>query len=134
MLKVKFINIVTVGAIALATATAAPARADSDGEKIIKLLIGVAAVAAIANSAKKNDDRHTNQRIKHTPPKRVKHHTRPPKTCLRKRYTGHGWKTFYSRKCLNKHHYRHNDRHVYNDVRPHNNHDHDRRRKHTPIY
>ena len=129
MLKVKFINIVTVGAIALATATAAPARADSDGEKIVKLLLGVAAIAAIANAT--NKDRH---HVAHTPPKRAKviHRVQPPKTCLRKRYTRNGWKTFYSRKCLNKHQYRHNTRHVHNAPQP--KHSHNKNRRHAPIY
>lgn len=102
----KFTIAVIASAIAMTTFATAPVAAASDGDRLATILLGAAAIGVIAHSVKKRKrarqeaaqyDNHYYRQ-----PRAVQNRHRP-KTCLRKKYTHDGWKTFYSRKCLKRH-------------------------------
>jgi hypothetical protein len=103
----KLIAFVTAGAIATA-GLSAPAKADP-GQDIARLLIGAAIVGAIINSANNGDARvtvtHGNSRPgagrphAHRPPV-VHHRPTPPRQCLVRERTRHGWTERYAPRCM----------------------------------
>lgn len=110
----KFTAAIIASSIALTSLAAIPASAARDGEKLTRLLLGAIAVGAIVDTVKKNK-RKRNHAAKYDnynshQPARVRNSHRP-KTCLRKKYTNQGWKTFYSQKCLNRHRAERRDHH-----------------------
>lgn len=107
----KFVSAVVAGSIALTAGFSAPAAAGADSEQLARILLGAVAVGAIAHQVNKNSRSretvvHHNDYQSYRP--RVEHHNHRPKTCLRRKYTGHGWKTFYSSRCLEQHRHRRN--------------------------
>ncbi len=121
----KFTTAVIAGAIAITTFTTAPVAAASDGDRLAQILLGAAAIGVIVHSANKR--KRARQEVTHYDKyqPRVVHNRHRPKTCLRKKYTHGGWKTFYSRKCLEQHRSRsrnHNNHNVYNNNSNHNTH------------
>lgn len=120
------IAIAVSGAIAL-TAAATPASAASDGDRLAQILFGAAAIGAIAHVVHKDKKKRRQReaaRNNHYKPQPV-YQNHKPRTCLRKKYTNHGWKTFYSRKCLKQHGY---GQQVHNN---HNTHSHGGYNQHT---
>jgi hypothetical protein len=106
MILSKFTTAIIAGAIAITTFTTAPVAAASDSDRLAQILLGAAAIGVIVHTAKKR--KRARQEVthydnyQHRQP-RVVHNRHRPKTCLRKKYTHDGWKTFYSRKCLERH-------------------------------
>jgi hypothetical protein len=103
-----FIGAVLAGSIAITSIFAAPVAASSRNGDLAKVLLGAAAIGLVAYSVKKNKKRRNNvakQDYYRPQPyrQRARHYNYKPKTCLRKRYTNHGWKTFYSQRCLANH-------------------------------
>ncbi len=129
MKTTKFIGAVLAGSIAITSAFAAPVAASSRTDNLAKILLGAAAVGLVVHSANKNKRaRRANvARQDHYAPRqpRVRYRENRPKTCLRKRYTNHGWKTFYSQRCLAKHRHNHNGgyAHTHDRYNSYNNHD-----------
>ena len=135
----KFVSAIVAGSIAISAGFAAPAFAGADRNQLARILLGAVAVGAIAHQVNKNKKSreavvHHNQYKPHQP--RVVYDRHRPRTCLRKKYTQHGWKTFYSQKCLKQHRNRHGDRdwnhnHKHHDKHArrhrHDNHRHDHR-------
>ena len=117
----KFTSAIVAGAIAITSAFATPASAASDGNRLATILLGAAAVGLAVHTIKKNKKSHaTVARHNAYRPReqRAVYNQHRAKNCLRKKYTNHGWKTFYSRKCLEKQRNRHN--HGYSEVSRHN--------------
>ena len=138
----KLTSALVAGAIATSAIFAAPVSAASDGDRLARIVLGAAAVGLVAHKIHKNKKRRKevsrNYRYDNRG-HRSGHRNYRPKTCLRKKYTGYGWKSFYSQRCLAKHrayrndgydnhrHDRHyNSRRQYDDRR---HHDRDDRRK-----
>jgi len=114
-MKSKFIALVTAAAIA--TAGMAPTAAQADKARdIAGLLIGIAAIAAIAEAANNGNTRVTVNRG-YTPrtnvaPRRhdVRTHNSPrrqdvrnhhlPRQCLVRQQTRHGWVKYYGKRCM----------------------------------
>ena len=110
-MKTKFIAYITAGAIAFTGVSAPAAQAGSGGE-LARFLVGVGVIAIIANEVNKNQNRRVatppaatpprdHRRHPH-PPRRVVHNPKPPQTCLRQRLEDHGWKKYYSHRCLER--------------------------------
>ncbi len=118
-----FTGALVAGAIAISATFASPVVAASDSDRFARILLGVAAVGLVAHKVRKNkkhrEEVSRNYRYDNRD-YRPGHRNYRPKSCLRKKYTGHGWKTFYSQRCLAKHRAHRND---YYD-----NHRHDRHR------
>jgi hypothetical protein len=115
-----FIGAVLAGSIALTSTFAAPVAASSKTDNLAKILLGAAAIGLVVHTVKKNKKRRAavarqNQYRPQQYQQRGYHNNHRPKTCLRKKYTYNGWKTFYSKKCLAQHRRQHNDEYV--DVR-----------------
>jgi len=110
-MKTKFIAYVTAGAIAV-TGMTAPSVQAGPNDDLFNFIAGATLLAIIAsgvqNSAKPQATQSTQHR--HKRHHRVAHR-KPPKKCLRQRYTDYGWKKFYSHRCLQKHGYRGHHRH-----------------------
>ena len=88
-----FIAITVSGAIAL-SAVATPVSGASDGDRLAQLLFGAAAIGAIAHVVHKDKKKRRHQeaaRRQHYEPKPV-YQNHKPRTCLRKKWTNHGWK------------------------------------------
>ena len=124
----KFASALVAGAIATSAIFATPVSAASDGDVLARIVLGAAAVGLVAHKIHKNkkhrkevsrNNRYDNRNY------RSGHRNYRPKSCLRKKYTGYGWKTFYSQRCLTKHRTQRND---YYDNYRHNRHR-DSRRK-----
>lgn len=106
MKTTKFIGAVLAGSIAITSAFTAPVAASGRNGDLAKILLGAAAIGLVVHTVKKNKKRRNSvARQDHYRPhqQRARHHNYKPKTCLRKKYTNHGWKTFYSQKCLANH-------------------------------
>lgn len=110
-MKTKLIAFTTATAIAFSGITAAPAQAGPD-EDLIRFLIGAAIVGVVINEANKNNqpvtvttnNGHYKKKAKRKHHK--KHHAHKknkPRECLRQRWTNHGWKTFYGKRCMINH-------------------------------
>lgn len=125
MKTTKFIGAILAGSIAITSAFAAPVAASSRTDNLAKILLGAAAIGLVVHNVKKNKRaRRTNvTRQDHYRPHqpRVRHHNYKPKTCLRKKYTNHGWKTFYSQRCLAKHRHNQSDGYARTHDRHNNN-------------
>lgn len=108
-MKTKFIAMITATAIAF-TGISAPSVQAADNGEIARFLLGVGIIAAIANEASKSQAQpapvQRRQNHRHNA-----HNNKPPKKCLRQRYTNHGWKKYYSHRCLKKNGYRGPHRH-----------------------
>ena len=112
MKKSTYISAIIAGALALTSSLSAPASAGADSEQLTRYLLGAAAIAAIAHASKKHRqeapaasyDAYNSH---------VSYKSSKPRSCLRKKYTNHGWKTFYSKHCLNKHRSRHRSHYSY---------------------
>ena len=119
----KFTGAIVAGAIAITSAFATPASAASDGDRLATILLGAAAVGLAVHTIKKKKKekshatvaRHNAYRPRDS---RAVYNQHRPKNCLRKKYTNHGWETYYSRKCLKNHRNRHN--HGYSEANHHN--------------
>ncbi|MFT5000495.1 MAG: hypothetical protein ACI861_001500 [Paracoccaceae bacterium] len=103
-MKNKLIAITTAGAIALSGLTAAPAQAGSSDE-LARLLFGAAIIGIIVNEANNNahvtvtkNKPHRNKKKRHHAHKKQK-----PRQCLRQRWTNHGWKKYFAKRCMAKH-------------------------------
>ncbi len=106
MIISNFTGALVAGAIALTAAFTSPVAAASDGERLARILLGAAAVGLVAHKVRKNKKRReeVSKNYRYDSREyRSGHGNHRPKTCLRKKYTGHGWKTFYSQRCLAKH-------------------------------
>jgi len=111
MKSAPFISAIAAAAIALTASIATPAAAGDRGDTLAKILIG-AAVVGIAASVIHNKNKRRRQAVTQYDTYRPNPAYRPyqprvvyqqrPKTCLRQRYTNYGWKTYYSRKCLDR--------------------------------
>jgi hypothetical protein len=116
-----FTGALVAGAIAISAGFASPVAAANDSERLARIVLGAAAVGLVAHKIRKNKKRRAEVSRQNTYRYRDDHsgyHNNRPRTCLRKKYTGHGWKTYYSRKCLAQHrgHRRdHYDNHRHND-------------------
>ncbi|KAB7614453.1 hypothetical protein F9L33_07365 [Amylibacter sp. SFDW26] len=121
----RLIALTVSGAIAL-TAVATPASAASDGDRLAQFLFGAAAIGAIAHVVHKDKKKRRQQeaaRRQHYEPKPV-YQNHKPRHCLRQKWTNHGWKKYYSRKCLKQHGYGQQARHDYNDYHSHGSYQH----------
>ena len=105
----KFTGVVIAGSIAPTSAFTTPVQAGSRGDKLATIILGAAAVGLVAHSIHKNKKSRANvtqydQYGAYRPNKpRAHHNSHRPRKCLRKKYTNHGWKTFYSRRYLEQH-------------------------------
>jgi len=130
----KFTGAIVAGAIAITSVFTVPAAAASDSNRLATILLGAAAVGLVVHTVKKNKKSHAtvvshNAYKSHKP--RVAYNRHRPKSCLRKKYTNHGWKTFYSRKCLEQH--RKHNNHGYSEAsrNNHNRYDDNHGRRHN---
>jgi hypothetical protein len=98
-----FTGALIAGAIAITTVFASPVAAASDGDRLARIVLGAAAIGLVAHKIHKNKKRRAEVSRRNTygyDDNRGAYHNNRPRTCLRKKYTGQGWKTYYSRKCL----------------------------------
>jgi hypothetical protein len=111
-----FTGVIVASAIATSAIFATPVAAASDGDRLARIVLGAAVVGLVAHKI------HKNKKHRKEVSRDYRYDDRDyrPKRCLRKKYTRHGWKTFYSQRCLAKHRAHRND---YYD-----NHRHDRYR------
>jgi hypothetical protein len=104
-MKTKIIALVTAGAIAATGLTPTTAYADK-GRDAIGLIIGLAALAAIADAANNGNTRVTvsnrNSHRHYTPPRPVIVAPALPRQCLRDRHTRKGWVRVYGKRCMNR--------------------------------
>ena len=105
-MKNKLIAITTAAAIALTGITAAPAQAGPNDE-LARFLFGAAVIGIIVNEANKHNTRVVVTTNKHHKVKKHKKHKKhlvyksnKPRQCLRQRWTNHGWKKFYNKRCM----------------------------------
>jgi hypothetical protein len=107
-----FTGVIVASAIATSAIFATPVAAASDGDRLARIVLGAAVVGLVAHKIHKNkkhrkevsrDYRYDDRDY------RPQHRDYRPKRCLRKKYTRHGWKTFYSQRCLAKHRAHRND-------------------------
>jgi hypothetical protein len=104
-MKTKLIAIVTAGAIAMTSITAAPVQADQ-ADDLARFLIGAAILGIVVNEVNKSNTNATvttNRRHKVYKPnnrRHVKANQNKPRRCLRQRWTNHGWKKFYAKRCM----------------------------------
>ncbi len=133
----KFTGAIVAGAIAITSAFATPAAAASDGNRLATILLGAAAVGLVVHTVKKNKKSRATV-VSHNAYRSRGSHTiynqHRPKNCLRKKYTNHGWKTYYSRKCLEQQRNRHNNGYSEANHHNHNRYDdgnHGRRNNHN---
>jgi len=125
-MKRNLIGFITAGAIATAGLTPTAASADQ-GRDLLGLIVGIAAIATIADAARKNENRATvSSRNTHRPQAAVRHVYRapvPPRRCIVQTRTRHGWVSYYGKRCMARlgwksrgrnwepsHNRRHNDR------------------------
>jgi hypothetical protein len=109
MIRSQMTAIVTAGAIALTSFTA-PAAQAGGLSNFEKFLFGATALVVIGSIASNNTrarpapvvvkPRPYVVRVKPKPKKVVV--IKPPRVCLRQRYTRQGWKSFYSGQCLRR--------------------------------
>ncbi len=100
------IAITVSGAIAL-SAVATPASASNDGDRLAQFLFGAAAIGAIAHVIHKDKKkrRHQEAARRHHYESKPVYQKHKPRECLRQKWTNHGWKKYYSHKCLKQHGY-----------------------------
>jgi len=136
MKSAPFISAIAAASIALTASIATPAAAGDRGDTLAKILIG-AAVVGVAASVIHNKNKHRNQAVTQYDNYRPNAAYRPyrprvvynhrPKACLRQKYTRYGWKTYYSRRCLDRYYSQRNNRYVapsgyrYSNITPYNN-------------
>ena len=112
MINVRNIIIGGAAAFAIAAAPLATPKAQAS-DKFDGLAIGILAAALIGIAAHEHKKSKREKVITHrNTPKVVynQHHkkkhvhrtNRKPKRCLRKKWTNHGWKTYYGKSCLAK--------------------------------
>lgn len=131
MLISNFTGALIAGAIAITTVFAAPVAAANNGNRLARIVLGAAAVSLVAHKVRKEKTYRREVSRRNTREyrnNRTRHHDNRPKTCLRKKYTDHGWKTYYSRRCLSKHR---KHRHEHYDARRDNGHANSRRHSHA---
>ena len=91
--------------LALTSVTTTPVRADDD---IGKVIAGIAAIAIIANAAKKRSERreasrnHTYHAPRAKAPRKRRIAKVAPRECLRNQWTHAGYRQVYGAKCLNR--------------------------------
>jgi len=104
-MKSKIIALTTAAAIATTSLTAAPTQA-SEADNLLKAIVGVAVLGAVINAASQPSAAVTTRRpatvVRVNPRQRVvvRYRSNPPRSCLFKKWSRHGWKTFYGRKCM----------------------------------
>ena len=111
--------------IATAPLTTPAAMAKDNVDRFLIGLVTIGIAGAIANEVSDNkkqwrvephspkNNSHTkhfhkkkkrhHHRHHHAGSKHVHHHHYKPRTCLRQRWTNHGWIKFYSKRCLRQH-------------------------------
>lgn len=133
----KFTCAVIAGSIALTSAFTTAVQAGGRGDKLATILLGAAAVGLVAHTIHKNKKSRAkvtqyDHYDAYRPNKpRVRYNDHRPRTCLRKKYTNHGWKTFYSRKCLEQHRVRRNSGYAGAHGHNHNRYNHQRYNQQT---
>ncbi len=106
-MKSQLIALFAAGSIA-STGISVPTQARANDE-FVKFLVGAAIIGAIASAANSFNNPatvthgyHGNNHKVHKPKKNKHSHVKrkKPKKCLRQRWTNHGWKTFYGKRCM----------------------------------
>ncbi|GEM_PF-2360998 len=118
MIKTRTIALVTATALSLTAVSATQTQAN-ETDNIVRFIVGAAVIGALVNAAN-NSNRHApapvTRRYDPDPdpvyqPAPVYHPTRhvvrardhKPNRCLFQRWSRHGWKQFYGRKCMIRH-------------------------------